>query len=97
MLLIPLAGRRVEAMHAEVKRLGAVAKNVQPPWISAAVSESLNLERLRAEPWFSELCLRRWRYSKLLDDVLLLVAPEDNLRDMSRTHKIQKVYHCSVD
>ena len=48
--LAPLVGRRVEAVHAEIKTIGAAAKNIEPPLISATLAEPI--EHLRSSPAF---------------------------------------------
>ena len=95
--LVPVVGRRVEAAHAEIKRLGSVARNVTPPWISSALSEGRNLERLRTDPRFHVFCLEHLRSSKLLGDILALVATKAELAEMTRASKIHMVYQCSLD
>jgi hypothetical protein len=95
--LVPVVGRRVEAAHAEIKRLGYAARNVTPPWISAALSEARNLERLRTDRGFYEFCLKHWRSPKLLDDILALVATKAELAGMTRASKIHMVYQCSLE
>ena len=90
-------GRRVEAAHAEIKRLGQHANNVLPPWISAAVSEHRNLARLDNDSSFQEFCIDNWRSTNMLDDLLHLIVSKHDLADMTRQTKVNFVYQCALE
>ena len=60
-VLVPLVGRRVEAVHAQIKRLGASARNVLPPYISSRLFLETGLSMLEElpgstpAPWLAEV------------------------------------------
>ena len=54
--LVPLVERRIESVHATVKRLGKQAINVGVPWISSKVREQLLMNQL-ADQDFRRCCL----------------------------------------
>ena len=96
-VLIPLVGRRVESTHHEIKTLALQAHNVQSPWISAGVANKRHLKTLQDCPAFKTFVLQHWRSTSLLDSVLRLVVPANELRDMTRLSKINRIYQCGVE
>jgi len=50
--LIPCVGRRVEGVHGQIKRLGFLARNAQPPFISAALNLEMYLMQMREDVGF---------------------------------------------
>ena len=94
--LIPMCGRRVEAVHSEIKRIGLVARNASPPLISAKLSEPKNLSLLQTNPAFRSFCQSKWNSRRLFDDVLKLVVPSRQLGGLSRGEKINRIYQCSL-
>ncbi len=95
--LISLVGRRVEAVHAELKRLGKAATNMMPPLISSTLSEPQNLERLKASRGFFGFCLARWRSTSIYDDILKLVHPRAHLGTLTTAGKINSIYQCGLE
>ena len=95
--MIPLVGRRVEAVHSELKRIGQAARNVTPPFISARLSEPQHLVRLSASIEFRDFVIRKWHSTQTLNQVLKLVLPPDRLMSMSRHQKIDAIYQCDLD
>jgi hypothetical protein len=95
-VLIPLVGRRVEAAHAQIKRIGFLARNAQPPYISASLRLGDHLALLNRNPSLYSFCCRRWRSNTLLDDLLGLLKTKDELRSMSRHDKLLASYQCSL-
>jgi hypothetical protein len=94
--LIPLVGRRVEGMHALIKKIGAVAKNISPPMISAALSEPVHQELLKSSPAFKVFCIKHWRSKTLLNELLQLVVPNDELDSLTRLGKLERIYQCGL-
>ena len=72
-VLIPVVGRRVEGAHAQIKRAGLLARNAQPPYISARLRLNDHLALLQSSQAFHDFCCRRWRSTIVLDDLLVLV------------------------
>lgn len=94
--LISPCGRRVEGEHAVIKRLGLVARNVSPPWISAALGEALHIQALDSDPDFFRFCVKRWRSQTVMDDLLHLIVPKSELKGMSTLEKIRRAYQCDT-
>ena len=95
--LIPIVGRRTEAVHSELKRIGALASNMHPPWIAASLREPAHLERLEHDAAFRKFCEDRWRSRTLMDEVLNLVVPKQELAGMTKLAKINCIYQCSIE
>ena len=95
--LIPCVGRRVEACHAVLHRLGLMARNIEPPQLSAKNSLPDHLERLERDKEWMKFVLQKWRSRKLLDDLLGLVCNPEELAEMNRLQKIKKIYQCDMD
>ena len=95
--LIPMCGRRVEGVHAEIKRMGAVARNINPPLISAKLSEPKHLKLLKTDIGFRKFCLQKWGSRRIFDDVLRLVVPPNKLGRLQRGEKINRIYQCSIE
>lgn len=93
--LIPTVGRRVEAVHSEIKRIGLSARNMSPSMISASLSESKNLALLKKSTSFRELCVKHWRSNTLHNTVLQLVLPAKELDTLTTAEKIEHIYQCS--
>jgi hypothetical protein len=96
-VLISLVGRRVEAVHGTIKRLGLMARNAGPPFISAALGLTDHLQQLRVDRRFFDLCCQRWRSPVLLDELLHLVHTPTELKLMSKQQKLTAVYQCSIE
>ena len=94
---IPLVGRRVESVHHVIKEIGQEAKNVRPPYISAAVSAPQHIERLRTCPDFHKFVSAKWRSKTLLDQVLHLLVDKQDLRAMTSEQKLRRAYQCSLE
>jgi hypothetical protein len=94
--LVPLVGRRVEAVHAQIKRLGHHATNVSPSWISAKLTEQQNLDMLSSCLPFYQFCVQRWHSTNICDQLLRLIMPKEELRSCSHAEKLRRVYQCSI-
>jgi hypothetical protein len=93
--LVPLVERRIESVHATIKRLGKQAINVGVPWISSKVREQLLMNQL-ADQDFRRCCLDAFRKRSLLDDILKLRFTTDELSGMTVSDKTNAVYQCSL-
>ena len=95
--LLSLVERRIESVHAIIKKVGAQSTYVLPPYVCARVRESYNLGSLKTDKVFNTLCERVWRQVSLLDSILRLRFSRETLQGMSRREKIQAVYQCDMD
>ena len=93
----PLVGRRVEGVHHEIKTIGLVARNMNPPLNSATLTEKVNLANLKSDPMFAQFVLRRWPSRTLYDEALHLVLDRETIRGMTRAEKINHIYQCAPD
>ena len=91
-----MVGRRVEGVHAQIKRIGQIARNASPPFISAALAVGEHLQQLQVDTSFGDFCCRRWRSPTLLDDLLRLIHAPLELKSMSKQQKLTAVYQCSL-
>ena len=94
--LISLVERRVECIHAIIKRVGAACTYVLPPYVCARVRESANLEMLKRNAEFWRFCMVSWRQASLLDKLLCHRFAKEQLTTMSRVEKIRAVYQCDM-
>ena len=93
--LVPLVERRIESVHAAIKRLGKQAINVGVPWISSKLREQLLMNQLTDRD-FRRCCLDTFRKRSLLDDILKLRFTTDELSGMRVSDKTNAVYQCSL-
>ena len=94
--LLSLVERRIESIHAIIKKVGAHSTYVLPPYVCARVRESYNLGLLKTDKDFHTLCMRLWRQVSLLDSILRLRLSRETLQGMNRREKIQAVYQCDM-
>ena len=94
--LCPLTERRVESIHAILKRYLRRATLILPPMLSAMVREEANLELLETDRVFYDFCVAEWRQTSLLKRTLALVTDEQTLKAMSTKKKLETVYQCSL-
>jgi hypothetical protein len=71
---VSLVERRVEMIHALIKRVGRLATRITPQYVCAAVREPMHLKLLQSSREFSEECVRLWRKSSLFGATLLFRA-----------------------
>ena len=95
--LVPVVGRRVEAAHAQIKRIGLMAKNSTPPFVASELGKMQHLEKLKLNHSFHTYCCQKWSSPTILDDLLKLVIPRGELKLMSKADKLQSVFQCSVE
>ena len=81
--LVPGVSRRVERLHAHLKRQGSYAFGIQLPYLCALCRTPGHLEKVRKEPEFCAFCLERWRSRNLPDLLLKLRVDADVLKRMS--------------
>ena len=94
--LIMIVGRRVEAAHAELKRIGNAASNIRPPLICATLREPIHLGMLKSSPEFRQFVLEQWRSRSIFNEVLNLVMSQSELDKLSRLGKLNVVYQCGL-
>ena len=94
--LIPAVGRRIEAAHAHIKRVGQNAFGIQLPQLCAMMRETQNLQALRDDFSFKQFCIDSWHSKRLLGDILIMRMGADELKGMSRKAQHDLVYQCSL-
>ena len=87
----------MEQIHALIKKIGKSATYVLAPYICARLREAANLELLRSNRVFHDMCLTSWRSRKLWDDLLALRFPAETLKSMPTLAKLKAVYQCSLE
>jgi len=94
--LLTLVERRVESIHAVIKRLLKKHTFITPPQLCAELRESDNMRKLETVPAFRAFCIDNWRSRKLVHDLLSQRLPPATLEAMSLKQKIQTVYQCTL-
>ena len=95
--LVSLVERKIEAVHAMIKKLGSGMTNVMPPYICARLREAIHLEMLRKSSEFFRFCVSRWRSWSMIDQLLALRITKTELKTLGINQKIKIVYQCSLD
>ena len=95
--LIPVVGRRVEEMHARMTRVARKLTYAKVPCIAASMRESDHVKQLEACPAFYKFIVSTWRSTSLLEDLLRLVLPKEELDPLSRKARIDRVYQCAIE
>ena len=96
--LIPCVERRIEEVHARVKRLGRNAFGVSLPFVSAAVRVPglLDLLQVPQGAAFQEFALAKWRTRHLLHKILQLRFDAAEMKQLSNKEKLALVYQSSL-
>ena len=94
--LSPLVERAIEAVHAAIKRLGQASPNIFPTYLCPRLREEFNLERLRTDILFNEYVVRSWKSQMLRHQCLSLRYSATELRGLSRTELIKRIYQSTV-
>ena len=89
-----LVERRIESVHAIIKRFGKSCTYVMPPYICASIRHQDHLTLLRQDPGFKACCLRVWRKASLLDVLLKRRIKEEKITALFRGGKINMIYQC---
>ena len=89
--------RRVEQLHALIKALSRTMRNVGPPYVCAKLRESFNMQMLRNDRAFWDLCVAMWRKRSLVALVLRLRVGAEELKGMSNAQQIKRVYQCALE
>ena len=95
--LVSLVERRIEAVHAMIKKIGAGLTYVLPPYICARLRESFHLDLLNKNVEFYKFCIRRWRSRSVINELLMLRCTQSELAKMTMQEKIKVVYQCSLE
>ena len=91
-----LTERKVEGIHAVIKRLGSSMTFVTVPYICARLREDRNIARLRSDPEFFDFCQTTWRKRSLYDTVLRQRFTPEELQGMSNNEKLKRIYQCTL-
>jgi hypothetical protein len=94
--LCSLVERRIEVVHAWIKKLGSQCTYVLPPYMCALLRQDWNLDRLLQNAHFHSFCIIQWRSRDLVDAVLALRYSRAELRAKGKAAKIKMVYQCSL-
>ena len=94
--LCELVERRVESIHAGIKRCGSKATNITPPYICALVREKSHLDLLQSSPAFFQFCAETWKKRNVLDRLLTQRLNAETLAGMTKVQKIRAVYQCDL-
>ena len=94
--LVPGVGRKIERVHATIKKKRGQLFGVGLPYVSAVVREQQNLANLDRDPAFRDFCMAKWHSRHLLDELLCLRHTPDELKAMTQHAKVETVYQCSL-
>jgi hypothetical protein len=94
--LASLVERRIEQLHSVIKKIGMQATYVRPPYVCSKLREAQCLQTLSGDRSFYDLCLKRWRSTTFLNEVLALRVSRSMLAAMTSRAKIKMVYQCSL-
>ena len=95
--LVSLVERRIEQVHALLKRVGNTCTHVLVPYICAKLRESMHISNLRSSADFSDACVRLWRKRNLLDAILQQRFSKSQLERMSSNAKLNSVYQSTIE
>ena len=85
--LIPLCGRNVEGLHAQLARIRRRCTYMKAPAVAAALRLIANVARLEACPDFFAFCVKHWRSTKLVDDTLMMRVSLNHIKKLSRPRR----------
>ena len=88
--------RRIEAVHAYLKRIAATCTWIQVPYLCAKMREARNIKMLENKD-FNDYCLRHWNTRNLLNKILQLRFTANVLKGMSVRAKVGAVYQCTLE
>jgi len=94
--LSPFVGRRIEKVHALIKRAGSFAPSAPVPQLCAIIREKRNLDDLKRNADFFDMALAKWNQRTLVDQVLLLRCDKEVLQKMKFHEKLDMIYQCSL-
>ena len=95
--LVASVGRRIEKLHAVVKKAGSGMYGAGLPYLNAVTREHPNLQLLQDEAGFRNLCISQWRSRSLLKALLKLRFTVEELKAMPVKQQIESVYQCSIE
>jgi len=95
--LVSLVDRKIEAVHAMIKKIGKSFTFALPPYICARLRQARSLEMLRNDMDFYRFCVSQWRSRTLIDQLLALRCSKADLKKFSLDDKIRVVYQCSLE
>ena len=95
--LISLVERRIESVHAIIKRLMRKVTFIMPARVCAEVRLDYNMELLQKNADFHSFALNMYRKRDLLDKLLHNLYASDVLRTMTQASKLKAVYQCGLD
>ena len=94
--LIPFVERRIEKVHATIKRAGAIAFGASVSQLCAVIRESVHLDTLRRSAEFHAFCVSKWHERSIMDQVLAMRCPKSTLAKMKYREKLDMVYQCGL-
>ena len=94
--LSPFVGRRIEKVHALIKKAGSRAPSAPVPQLCAIIREKRNLDDLKRNTDFFNLALAKWNQRSLLDQVLRVRCITEVLKDTTFHEKLDMIYQCSL-
>ncbi len=94
--LVSIVERKIEAVHATIKRCGSYKFGISLAQLCACIREKRNFDLLKANTAFHAYCVQVWRQRSLVDQVLVLRATAAELKRMSFKQKVHLVYQSSL-
>ena len=94
--LVTLVERRIESIHATLKRLLRKTTFIQPATLCALAREVYNMSLLKDQTFY-KLAVDMWRKRGLFDTVLKHLYTPDQLKAKSGRVKLKLIYHCSLE
>ena len=95
--LVPLVERRIESVHAIIKRILRKVTYILPASLCAFTREGYNIDMLNHDPEFMAFCLSEWRKRGLYDNLLKNLRTPEQLKDMSNVDKLKFIYQYSME
>ena len=95
--LLGLVERRIESVHAHLKRILRKVTYILPSTLCAFSRETYNIKLLTGDSEFHAFCLREWRRRGMCDALLTHRVPEDELKGMKNAQKQERIYQFSLD
>ena len=89
--------RRIEQLHSLINQLGKKMKHVLPPYLCSRLREEYNMQLLRNDRDFHDLCVRERRRKNLHATILRLRLDPDIVRHMTPAARIRRIYQCSAE
>jgi len=94
--LVPFVCRRIERLHATIKRAGSHSYGIRLPYLCATIRERVNLDKIQRSEEFRLFCISELHSRSLLDRLLRLRVKPDELAKMSSHTKEELVYQCNL-